>query len=78
MYVQPPAACANATCCAEWDWREETASWEGCPATEDAVRADHAAAMDWYQQAKQRGEDVPPVSLGVPPSASSELLHILP
>ena len=57
-------------CCAEWDWSEEELAWEGSPETEDAVRADHAAAMEWYRQAKQRGEDVSTISLENPPSAS--------
>ena len=55
-------------CCAEWDWSEEELAWQGSPETEEAVRADHAAAMEWYRQAKQRGEDVSTISLESPPS----------
>ena len=32
------------------------------------MRADHAAAIEWYRQAKQRGEDVSTISLESPPS----------
>ena len=59
---------ANSHLCAEWDWSEEELAWEGSPETEEAVRADHAAAMEWYSQAKQRGEDVSTISLENPPS----------
>ena len=59
---------------ADWDWSEDKASWAGCPDTEEAVRADHAAAMDWYRQAKMRGEDIHAVSLEAPLSPSSECL----
>ena len=59
---------------ADWDWSEDEASWAGCPDTEEAVRADHAAAMDWYRQARLRGEDIHPVSLEAPSSPSSEYL----
>ena len=60
--------------CADWDWSEDEASWAGCPETEEAVRADHAAAMDWYRQARLRGEDIHPVSLEAPSFPSSKHL----
>ena len=62
--------------CAEWDWSEEAAAWEGSPETETAVRADHAAAVEWYRQAKERGEDVSGISLQESPSLSSAHLQL--
>ena len=59
---------------ADWDWSEDEASWAGCPDTEEAVRADHVAAMDWYRRAKMRGEEIHAVSLETPSSPSSECL----
>lgn len=40
------------------------------------MRADHAAAIKWYRQAKQRGEDVSTISLGNPPSVPG--VHAVP
>ena len=62
--------------CAEWDWSEEAAAWEGSPGTETAVRADHAAAVEWYRQAKERGQDVSEISLQESPSLSSAHLQL--
>jgi hypothetical protein len=63
-------------CCADWDCSEEELAWEGSPETEEAVRADHAAAMEWYRQAKQRGENVSTISLENPPSVPGA--HVAP
>ena len=61
--------------CAEWDWSEEVAAWEDSPGTETAVRADHAAAVEWYQQARERGEDVSGICLQESSSLSSACMR---
>ena len=37
------------------------------------MRADHAAAMDWLRQAKERGKDVSTITLEEPPPLASTL-----
>ncbi len=60
-------------CGAEWDWSEEEAAWQDSPAMGDAVRADHAAAMEWFRQAKERGENVSGITLQDTPSPPSSM-----
>ena len=55
----------------EWDWREEEAAWQDYPAMEDELEADHAAAMEWFRQARERGENVSGITLQHTPFAAS-------